>query len=155
REASLSVTGGSNERLDLSGSVRGGGDVFGWSVDGGRRSIELVPGHAGTAGTYATRLDGAARMRWRIAPSFELTAGGLLLDERQRWSSGVLYNCADNTQWSARVGARHERGRRSLSTTLYATGFHPLARRSTLPQPVAGSGESEVQRLIEAELVYG
>ncbi|MGH7464253.1 MAG: TonB-dependent receptor, partial [Longimicrobiales bacterium] len=155
REAGVSATGGSHDRLDISGTVLGGIGSVAYGVDGGRRTIELVPGHAGDAGTFATRWDGSARVHWQTAPSLALSAGAVLLDERQRWKSGVLYNFADNVQWGGRIGAVHTNGAHRFTPTLYATEFRHLARRSTLPRPVPGpNDETEVQRLVEAELLY-
>lgn len=155
REATLSARGGTHGRLDLAAGMLGGLGAAAYAVDGGRRTIELVPGHAGSAGTFATRLDGSARVQWQAAPSLALNAGALILDESQRWKSGVLYNFTDNVQWGGRVGAVHTSGTHRITPTLYATEFRHLSRRSTLPQPVPDSGDdTEVQRLIEAELLY-
>jgi outer membrane receptor for ferrienterochelin and colicins len=154
-EAAAGVTGGSQDRLDITGRVLGGFGSAAYAVDGGRRLIELVPGHAGDAGTFARRWDGNARVQWRAAPSLSVHAGTLLLDESQRWRTGTLYHFADNMQTAARVGAVHTRGSHRFTPTLYATEFRHLARRSTLPQAVEDeSAEAEVQRLVEAELLY-
>ncbi|HEX2165645.1 MAG TPA: TonB-dependent receptor [Longimicrobiales bacterium] len=155
RRATIRAVGGSHGRLDLATGMLGSAGSVAYAADGGRRTIELVPGHAGDAGTFATRWDGSARVQWQAAPSLLLNAGALLLDESQRWSSGPLYYFADNLQWGGRIGAVHTSGAHSFSPTLYATEFRHLARRSTLPEPVASaSDETEVQRLVEAELLY-
>jgi outer membrane receptor for ferrienterochelin and colicins len=154
REGALVVTGGSHDRLDIAGNVIGGNGTAAYAVDAGRRTIELVPGHAGDAGTFATRWDGSARVQWQVAPSLALHAGGMVLDESQRWKTGVLYHFADNVQWGGRAGATYSSGAHRFTPTVYATEFRHLARRSTLEQPVAGSAETEVQRLVEAELLY-
>ena len=152
---SLDVTGGSQGRLDVAGHAVGGVGAAAYTLDAGRRTIELVPGHAGVAGTFATRWDGAARLQWQVDPAWSLHAGALLLEDDQRWKSGVLYNFTDNLQWGGRIGAVHERGTHRIAPTLYATEFRHLSRRSTLPQPVESAGdETEVQRLLEAELLY-
>jgi outer membrane receptor for ferrienterochelin and colicins len=155
RQATISAAGGSHGRLDLAAGVVGGAGSGAYVADAGRRTIELVPGHAGEAGTFATRWDGNARVQWQAAPSLSLHAGGLLLDESQRWRSGVLYNFTDNVQWGGRIGVVHTSGAHRFSPTLYATQFRHLSRRSTLPQPVANEAdETEVQQLVEAELLY-
>lgn len=152
----LGVTGGSHDRLDVAGNALGSIGTAAFAVDAGRRTIELVPGHAGDAGTFATRWDGGARVQWQAAPSLSWHAGVLLLDESQRWKSGALYNFTDNVQWGGRVGAAYTRGGHRLTPAVYATEFRHLSRRSTLPQPTdAASDETEVQRLAEAELLYG
>src|SRR5690606_41545005 len=46
-------------------------------------------------------------------------------------------------------------GAHRVKPTLYATEFRLLSRRSTLPQPVSSpDDEEEIQRLLEAELLY-
>src|SRR5690606_41902608 len=57
-------------------------------------------------------------------------------------------------QWSLRLGGSHRAGGHRFVPVLYVTEFRNLARRSTMPEPVAGTGEEEVQREIEAELAY-
>src|SRR5690606_41459393 len=59
----IDVTGGSYGRMDVTANVIGGIGDAAYSVDGGRRTIELVPGHAGETGTFATRWDGNSRVR--------------------------------------------------------------------------------------------
>lgn len=150
----IDVIGGSRGRLDVSGNVRGGGNGLALSADVGRRTVELVPGMNEVAGTYATRWDGMARAQWQAAPSLSLTTSGFLIDERQRWQSGQIYQFADNVQWGARAGAVWRQGRHRLAPTVYASEFRHLARTSTRTSPLEGTGETEVQRLIEAELLY-
>lgn len=154
-KGALNVTGGSYGRVDVTGNMIGGvGDVA-YAIDGGRRTIELVPGHTGQAGTFATRWDGNARAEWNASDVLSFNAGALVLDERQRWRTGPVYNFVDNVQWGGRIGAVYGTGAHRLVPTLYATEFRHLNRRSTLPQPVAGTGdEQEIQRLVEAELLY-
>ncbi|HEU5209413.1 MAG TPA: TonB-dependent receptor [Longimicrobiales bacterium] len=151
----VDVTGGSNGRIDITGNVLGGIGDAAYAIDGGRRTIELVPGHSGESGTFATRWDGNARVQWELSDALAVSAGGLVLDERQRWRTGPVFNFVDNVQWGARTGAVYSSGAHRFSPTLYATEFRHLTRRSTLPQPVAGSDdEQEIQRLLEAELLY-
>ena len=151
----LDVTGGSYGRLDVTGNVVGGIGDAAYAIDGGRRTIELVPGHTGDVGTFATRWDGNARVQWDASDALSLNVGGLILDERQRWRTGPVFNFVDNVQWGGRAGAVYTAGAHRLTPTLYATEFRHLNRRSTLPQPVASpDDEQEIQRLLEAELLY-
>ena len=150
----VDVTGGTAGRLDISANAIGGVGEFGFAADGGRRLIELVPGLNSDAATYAERRDAALKTRWHAHPDLSFSASASMVDERQRWKSGVLYNFADNLQWSGRGGAEWQRGAHRLAPTIYATEFRHHSRRSTLPQPVAGSGDTEAQRLYEAELMY-
>ena len=58
-------------------------------------------------------------------------------------------------QWGGRAGAVYTVGAHRFTPTLYATEFRHLSRRSTLPQPVSSpDDEEEIQRLLEAELLY-
>jgi len=154
-KGALNVTGGSYGRVDVAGNMIGGvGDVA-YALDGGRRTIELVPGNTGQAGTFATRWDGSARAQWDVSDVLSYNASALVLDERQRWRTGPVYNFVDNVQWGGRAGFTYRMGAHRLTPTLYATEFRHLTRRSTLPQPVAGTDdEQEIQRLLEAELLY-
>jgi len=152
--ASATATAGGQGRMDLSGGLIGGTGPLDGLVEAGRRTIELTPGQPGESGALATRWDGLAKLGWRPAAGVRVEAGGLLLDERQRWRAGQLYNFADNTQWGGRLGAVLERGAHRFSPTLYATSFDHLSRRATTDEPVAGTGERETQRLMEAELLY-
>ncbi|HEX6694124.1 MAG TPA: TonB-dependent receptor [Longimicrobiales bacterium] len=155
RDAGIMMTAGSRGRLDASADVRGRVSGVAYSLNGGRRSVDLVPGQDGTAGTTATRYDGGAQLSWKPDPATSFDAKALVLDEQQRWRSGALYQFADNLEWQARAGARVLRGRHSFAPALYGTVFEHLSRRATGPEPVAGSGERETQQLAEAELMYG
>ena len=148
------VTGGTAGRLDVSAHALGGLGDFAFAADGGRRLIELVPGLDSEAATYAERRDGALKTRWHAYPELSFHASASVVDERQRWKSGVLYNFADNVQWTGRGGAEWRSGAHRLAPTVYATEFRHHSRRSTLPRPLAASGETEAQRLYEAEVMY-
>jgi outer membrane receptor for ferrienterochelin and colicins len=154
-QAGIDVIGGSRDRLDAGLDAQGSVGAVAWTADAGRRSIELVPGHGGDAGTVASRWDAASRLQWQASDGLTFFGGGMLLDESQRWRSGALYHFADNLQWSGRAGATWQRGGHSITPAVYATEFRHLSRRSTLPQALDGTGEEESQRLVEAEVQYG
>ena len=153
--ASATATAGTQGRLDLAGNLLGGVGPLSYLADIGHRSIELAPGRAGESGALARRWDGLLKGRWNVAPSFDVEASALVIDERQRWRSGSLYEFADNRQWGVRLGASWTTGRHHFAPTLYASEYDHLNRRATSPQPVPGTGERDVQRLWEAELLYG
>jgi outer membrane receptor for ferrienterochelin and colicins len=136
-------------------------------VDAGMRAVHRAPGRAEEAGALADRANASLKARW--APrAADASAGGapaggtpwveasaLLLDERQRWASAGLFDFADNRQLGARLSAGLPLGgTHRLTPTLYVSQFDHLARRSLTPSPVAGSGDRQVQRLAEAELLY-
>ena len=147
------VVMGSADRLDFGAGARGAFGRLGYVAEVGRREIAVTPGMADTSGARADRWDGLATLRWS-GERGHVEASALVLDERQRWRNGQLYDFADNRQWSLRLGASHRAGAHRFAPILYVTEFRHLARRSTMPEPAAGTGEEEVQREVEAELAY-
>ena len=150
-----SVIAGERGRLDLQAGLTGGTGPFVWVGEGGRRVEDVVAGRADETGGETERLDGLVRVGWRPeidGLSADLT--GMLLDESQRYRSGVLYTFADNRQWSGRMSARLERGAHTIAPTLYATAFDHHSVGSTSASRPAAGGDEETQRLVEAELLY-
>lgn len=150
----LDATTGSQGRMDLSGTLAGNAGDFDVLIDLGRRMTEVAPGMEITQDALAERWDGLAKIGWRPSESFRMDASALLLDERQRWRGGQLYQFADNDQRGARVGAEWQRGSHRVAPTLHWTEFEHLARQAAVSTPAAGSGERELQRLLEAEVLY-
>ena len=150
-----SVTGGTEGRRDLAASAGAARGAWSASADLGMRQVHRAPGRAGTAGALADRADGAAKLRWSDGADRWVEASALVLDERQRWSSAGLYDFADNRQLGARLTASVgvADGHR-LTPTLHLSEFDHLARTSRTAQPVAGTGDRQVQRLVEGELLY-
>jgi outer membrane receptor for ferrienterochelin and colicins len=149
------ATAGSAGRMDggVTGELRGAGLAA--LVDVGRRDVDRASGQRAETGALAERLDGAARLIWQADNNLALEAAALVLDERQRWPSGTQFQFADNTQVSARLGADWKAGAHRLRPTLYLSRFNHLSRGSSVPQPIAGTGDRQIQRLIEGEIVYG
>jgi outer membrane receptor for ferrienterochelin and colicins len=77
-----------------------------------------------------------------------------VLNERQRWRSGALYDFADNTQANARVGATWTRDGRRAAATLSFSQLDHLSRSSQFDRPVRGTGDRQKQRLAQADLLY-
>lgn len=153
--AGAQLATGTQGRVDASGSLRGGTGALGWSADVGRRRVETVPGHAGAGGAQSERRDGLAKVRWAPDSAVRVEGSVRLLDERQSWRSGQLVYFADNREWSARLGADLRSGRHRVAPAVYATAFDHLARRGLGAAPPASTGDSEVQRLFEGEVLYG
>lgn len=151
--ASAQLTGGTQGRADAAGSLDGTLGAFRYRADLGRRSTDHAPGRGSDADALATRTDGAVKLGWAAAPGLSLHASALLLDERQRWRDGALHHFADNTQLAARAGAEWTRGVNRVAPSIYLTRFEHLPRRATGATPVDGSGEAEVQRLLEVEVL--
>lgn len=152
--ASVSVTGGSNGRRDAAGEVGARRGAWGFIANGGRRAIELVPGRAGDAGTFARRWDGSASLRWGSATSSWMELSTLGVVERQRYRTGQLFNFADNTQggatWTGVADGRLGR----LTATASLSQFEHLSRASTFDQPVSDSGARDRQQLLHSTLLY-
>ena len=150
----IDLTTGSQGRVDASTNVAGTLGEVDYLVDAGRRTSEVTPGIPAEQGALAERWDGLVKLGWTAAPELRIEASGLLLDERQRWQGGQLFQFADNVQRGARVGAEWSSGPHRLSPTLHWTEFEHLSRQATVSTPAEGTGESETQRLYEAELLY-
>lgn len=149
------VLGGSDGRRDL--TIGGAAATGAWSLvaDGGLRTIERAPGVGRNAGALADRYDGALKARWAPDEQRWVEATALVLDERQRWRSGTLFDFADNRQLGARLTASTRLGEaHRLTPTLHLSHFDHLARSSRTETPVAGTGDRQVQRLVEAEVLY-
>ena len=144
---------GGRREAGVSGEVRAG-EVAGL-VDVGRRDVDRAAGRPDETGALAERFDVVGRVSWRPDSTFGLEASGLVLDERQRWPTGTQFDFADNTQVGARVAADWQLGTHRLRPTVYLSRFEHLARRSRFSQPIAGTGDRQDQRLVEAELLYG
>ena len=154
----LAALGGTQGRLDASGTVRGGvGALRGW-IGGGRREDEVQPGRPDQSGARANRWDATGKLHWAPASArVSADASVLGVREDQRWRSGQLFYFADNTQTDARLGVsmapapgRDDR----LGATLTLSRFAHLSRQATLPEPVSAAGDRSVESLLRAELTY-
>lgn len=152
--AGAELTAGTQGRADVDANLRGSAGPVAYTVQGGRRTTRLTPGQAAESGALSERWDGATRLSWTPRPSLEVEASGLMLRERQRWRGGPLYHFADNVQRSARLEAAWSAPASRLGATLYLTDFDHLSRQAPAPSPVDGSGDHELQRLVEGELLY-
>ncbi|MBV6521743.1 MAG: Vitamin B12 transporter BtuB [Gemmatimonadaceae bacterium] len=150
----LTLTGGSNGRRDVAGEAGIRGGAIGLQATAGRRSIDLVPGLAGDAATFARQWDGRASLRWGDLRGTwaEVTASGTA--ERQRYRTGQLFNFVDNTQIDAMLKSAASVMAGRLSATGSLSGFSHLSRASTMSQPVSDSGARDRQRLLRASLLY-
>ena len=122
------------------------------TLDGGVRSLNLVPGRGDNSATFARRADLAPSFSWRPTNriSFDVASGATV--ERQRYRLGQLYQHSDNSQISARVGvSRISEGQRA-TLTAYASRFAHLSRRSTTPDPASDAGERDRQTLLKLDL---
>lgn len=151
---SFEMTAGTQGRADGSASLGGWLGGIGYVADVGRRMSELTPGRSSTQGAEVERWDALIKLAGDPRANLRADASLLLVDERQRWRSGQLYQFSDNLQWSGRAGAVWTHGAHRLTPGVAASSFTHLARSATSAVPVAGTGDEEVQRLLEAELLY-
>ncbi|HET7274725.1 MAG TPA: TonB-dependent receptor [Longimicrobiaceae bacterium] len=150
----IDLSAGTQGRADATSTLRGTVGSVGYLFSGGRRVTELTPGRAEETGALSETWDGLFKLEWSPDPSFSLATTMMMMNEDQRWRGGQLFHFADNVQRSARLEASWASGVHRLSPTIYVTEFDHLSRRATSPEPIAGSGEDEVQRLVEGELLY-
>ncbi|WP_329683000.1 TonB-dependent receptor [Longimicrobium sp.] len=149
----VQLTGGSRGRRDGAAYARASLGTVDWTVRGGLRDVDLVPGQDAPLDAGTRRWDGNARVGWQASSALRVEAGGWLVDEDQRWRTGQLYQFADNRQWSGRLSAAWTAGAHRVAPSLYVAGFEHALRRASGPTPVGG-GDREVQRLAEAALAY-
>lgn len=154
-DAGVELTAGTQGRADVNGTARGTLGRVKYVADLGRRSTDLTPGRSETRDALAERLDGMLRLEWAADSTLRMETSAIVLDERQRWRGGPLFQFADNRQWSARAGAEWTRGGNRLAPALYISEFQHLARAATGASPVDGSGDTESQRMMEGELLFG
>ncbi len=150
----LELTAGTEGRADVNASVGGDRESFAYLASLGRRFTNLTPGRSATRGALAERWDAMLKVDWQLSPSVELQSSGFLIDDLSRWRGGALYSFSEGRQYMARVGANIVLGESSLSPTIFISEFDRLFRQSVTEEPVPGTGEREIQRLIEGELLY-
>lgn len=152
--ANASLLGGSEGRTDGTIGATAVRGALSGVVDLGMRSVHRTPGVASPAGALADRMDVSAKARWAPDSSRMAELSVLRLDERQRWASGPRFDFADNVQTGARLTASQSIGEHRLTPTLHLSRFSHLARTSRTGVPIAGTGNSQVQQLLEAEMLY-
>lgn len=153
--AGARATAGSQGRLDLGGTGHVSSGGFDALAELGRRSVELTPGQSDASGALARRYDALVKLGWHRNRALSANANALIVDERQRWSTGQLYHFADNRQLALELGGAWARGAHRIEPTFSLSRFDHHARRATSSAPVAGSGDRETQELADAELLYG
>jgi outer membrane cobalamin receptor len=150
-----SLLGGTGGRRDGTASATLTRGAWNALAAAGLRSVHRAPGVADEAGALADRADGSLALHWAPDSARSAEASALVVDERQRWRSGTLYQFADNVQATARLsGSALLGGVHRLTPTLHLSRFDHLSRASRAPAPVAGTGDRQRQQLLEAELLY-
>jgi len=147
------LVGGSGRRqADLTGETGIGAVRANATI--GIREQDRVPGDPDATGALARETDASGSIVWRPEGIYSLEASGLFTKERLRSQSGSLYTFGDNTQIAARLVGRRQTETHLLQATLHGSEFENLARASAFPEPIAGTGNTQVQRLFEADLLW-
>jgi outer membrane receptor for ferrienterochelin and colicins len=149
-----SVVVGSDQRSDV--NLYGAGQLGPLAASGGigNRHMDGTPGIAGIAGSFSDRRDGMGSVRWIPTGAFSLDASALLVNERQRWPSGELYDFADNTQVNTKLSGTWIGNESRFTSTLALSQLDHLSRTSQYTDPIAGTGDRQLQRLGQADLLY-
>ena len=153
----VTLTSGSQDRLDAHARVSGRLGGARVSADLGRRQEDLVPGgsNGGSSGAGVTRRDLHARLAWGDVERVAYDVSVLAVDEDQRWSSGQLRHFADNLQGALTAGVSAVVGGHRLTTSAHGSLFDHLARRGTRAEPPPPSaGERQRQWLGELDLAW-
>lgn len=129
-------------------------DTWSATASGGYRGIDLTPGLAGDAGTFARRWDGMASTRWEPDSTHRFEVGGLVVQERQRYRTGQLFHFADNTQAAGHATAAATLAGGRWTGSLALSRFEHLSRASTGSRPVSDSGAADVQTLWQTSTLY-
>lgn len=159
--ASGTLTSGSQDRLDAGARVTGHHGALAFTVEAGRRTESLIPGSGLDGGDASVvRRDGHARLIWAGEAGPErasaLEARVLVVDEDQRWRSGQLRQFGDNVQGALTLEGRWTRHAHDVTVTLHGSRFDHLLRRGTRDEPPPqGTGDRQVQQLVEADLLWG
>lgn len=152
--ASASLLGGSEGRVDGTIGAAGTRGALSAVVDLGLRSVHRAPGVSSSVGALADRMDVSVKSRWAPDSSRSAELAVLRLDERQRWASGPRYDFADNVQTGVRLTATQSFGEQRITPSLHLSRFDHLARTSRTGIPIAGTGNTQAQQLLEGELLY-
>lgn len=135
---------------DLGGRTRIG--PLRLSGDATVRTSDLAVGIPGDLGARSARWTATPAVEWRATDAWTLRSTGLVSEQSQRYRSGQLFRFVDDAQLGGRVGGEWRRGVHRLAPVLVVSRFDHLARASTGPEPLAGTGERDIQSLAEAEL---
>jgi outer membrane receptor for ferrienterochelin and colicins len=152
--AKLTALAGSQGRRDISAQVDGElGAGVGVVASLGHRSVLIAPGVESPRGAYSRRWDGLGTVRWTPDSTLALEASALVVDEQQRWNEGLYYFAA-NRQIDGRVGAVWTPGPARIAPRLHVSEYRHLRQRSTLASAPPSDSGPEVQRLVDAEVLF-
>ena len=152
--AGAQLVGGSDQRRSASVRARGALGAADIVAEGGHRTLGLTPGITTRDGAQTEQWDGLVKAGWQATANTRIESSALLIDERQRWRSGQLYNFADNVQVALRGSAQTQVGVHRFTPSIHFSDFDHHARKSTSATPGTG-GDRESQRLLKTELLYG
>jgi outer membrane receptor for ferrienterochelin and colicins len=146
------LVAGTRGRTDANVGGRVGLGPLRFSGDATLRASDLAVGIPGDLDTRSERWTATPAVEWRASDQWTLRSSGLVSEQSQRYRSGQLFRFVDDVQVGGRVGGEWRRGVHRVAPVLFVSRFDHLSRASTGSEPVAGSGERDVQSLAEAEL---
>lgn len=152
--AEATATFGAQGRHEAGVRLGSGSERFGITAEFGHRASDVISGQSDSADASTARWDAGLKTDLRLGQAAVQVALNMV-DERQQWRDSPLYYSYDNLQWTARTGLKWSVGPHRVEATAYAAGFDHLSRRSTVPTPPEGTGESETQALAKLEGLYG
>jgi outer membrane receptor for ferrienterochelin and colicins len=146
------VGGSGRQQADI--TAEGGIGALRANLMVGVRQQDRVPGDPDVEGALAKETDASGSIVWHPEGNWSLEGSALFTKERLRSQSAGLYNFGDNTQLAARLTGRRQTETHLLQATLHASTFENLARASAFPEPIAGTGNTQLQRLAELDLLW-
>jgi outer membrane receptor for ferrienterochelin and colicins len=152
RTVEAQVVAGTRGRSDANLGGRASVGPVRVTGDATLRASDLAVGIPGDLGTHSERWTATPAVEWRASDTWTLRSSALLSEQSQRYRSGQLFRFVDDEQLGGRVGAEWRRGVHRIAPVLFVSRFDHLARASTGAEPLAGTGERDVQSLAEAEL---
>lgn len=151
RRVELASQVGAFGQRDARGRLQGAIGQFGGSLDIGRRSVDVVPGHGGGTTGFAERWDVMARLGGREVTGPDLRL--LWVGENQFYQTATRFNFNDN--WQADLMARTTFGsaaRTELRT--HGSAYDHRFIASSTPEMSGGTPEWDKQRVLDAELLH-
>lgn len=146
------VVAGTRGRTDANLGGRAALGPVRLSGDATLRASDLAVGIPGDLGTRSERWTATPALEWRATDRWTLRSSALVSEQSQRYRSGQLFRFVDDAQVGGRVGGEWRRGVHRLAPVLFVSRFDHLSRASTGSEPLAGTGDRDVQSLAEAEL---
>ncbi len=150
--AEAQVLAGNRGRLDATAGGRRAQGKLRLAADASLRSSDLAVGIPGDLGTRNERWTAMPAVEYRASDAWTLRSSALVSEQSQRYRFGQLFRFVDDQQIGGRASGEWRRGATRLTPLVHLSRFDHLERASTGSRPVRGSGDRDVQSLLEAEV---